>query len=61
LRGPRIFNGDLFLQNDETSDGSIPLKLANPDDVYFTESFLANFQDSQLFKDPFNNKDKEAN
>ena len=58
---PRICNGEMFLIGDNTSDGEIEYKKASSQDKYFTESFLANFQDKFLYDDPFKNKTNEAN
>ena len=58
---PRICNGELFLIGDNTSDGEIEFKSASDEDKYFTESFLATFQDSALYDDPFDNKERNAN
>lgn len=61
LELPRICNGEMFLIGDNTSDGHIEYKKATTDDKYFTESFLATFQDSKLYDDPFENENKNAN
>ena len=58
---PRICNGEMFLIGDNTSDEEIEYKKASSQDKYFTESFLANFQDKFLYDDPFKNKTNEAN
>ena len=58
---PRICNGELFLIQDGTSDGTIEYKSASNKDKYFTESFLATFKDDKLYDDPFENKDRNAN
>ncbi len=58
---PRICNGEMFLIGDNTSDEEIEYKKASSQDKYFTESFLANFQDKFLYDDPFKNKTNKAN
>lgn len=51
----RICNGEIFFNEDKNkkSDG-IEFKPATKQDKYFTESFLANFQDKYLWDSPFN-------
>jgi len=55
-RGPRIFNGDLLIQDEKVDEKDLSLVRANPDDLYFSESFLANFDCDDLFDDIMNFK-----
>ena len=49
----RICNGEIFFNEDSVYEGTIPFKPAQKSDKYFTESFLAQFQDKYLYDNPF--------
>lgn len=58
----RLVNGEQFFMEDKVDggDNTIPAKYASKLDAYFTESFLATFDDRCLFSDPFQNKSSNA-